>query len=124
MNKIVVKRIGIGVILYAIFTTAVLNLYPDEPHSMGWEDRQEYNKVQISKLSIKQNKHEILELLGGPDITQAKMVLDKEVQVMFYRTEHKQADGITTIDECIALLFEDNKLVEWGDNAYQTFINK
>ena len=72
MNKKVVKRIFIGVGLYAVFVMAVIMLYPDTPHNMDWEDRQEFNKVQISKLELGQQKKHILELLGSPDITEAK----------------------------------------------------
>jgi outer membrane protein assembly factor BamE (lipoprotein component of BamABCDE complex) len=123
MNKKVVKRIIIGVGLYAVFVMAVITLYPDTPHDMDWEDRQAYNKVKISQLELGQQKKQILELLGSPDITEAKRNNNKELQVMFYRTQHKQADGITTEDECTALLFENNELIAWGDSAYQSYID-
>jgi|TARA_R110000868_G_scaffold62084_6_gene187994 outer membrane protein assembly factor BamE (lipoprotein component of BamABCDE complex) len=123
MNKKVVKRIFIGVGLYAVFVMAVIMLYPDTPHNMDWEDRQEFNKVQISKLELGQQKKHILELLGSPDITEAKRNDNKELQVMFYRTQHRKADGITTEDECTALLFENDELIAWGDSAYQSFVD-
>ena len=123
MNKKVVKRISIAVGLYAIFAMAVITFYPDKPQDMGWKDREEYNKVQISKLELGLQRKQILELLGSPDITQAKRNNDKELQVMLYRTQHRQADGITTEDECTALLFENNELIAWGDSAYQAYIN-
>jgi hypothetical protein len=123
MNKKVVKRIIIGVGLYAVFVIAVITLYPDTPQNMDWEDRQEYNKIQISKFELGLQKKQILELLGSPDITEAKRNDDKELQVMFYRTQHIKADGITTEDECTALLFENNELIAWGDSAYQSFID-
>ncbi|MEP0356605.1 MAG: DUF3192 domain-containing protein [Paraglaciecola sp.] len=124
MNKKIVNRIVIGVFLYGIFVVAVINLYPDKPENMGWEDREEYNKVQISKLELGLQKQAILDLLGSPDITEAKRNSNKELQVMFYRTQHMQADGVTTQDECTPLLFENNELIAWGDNAYQSFIDK
>ena len=123
MNKTVVKRISFGVGLYAVFVIAVLTLYPDSPQDMGWKDREQYNKVQISKLEFGLQKQQILALLGSPDITEAKRNNSKELQVMFYRTQHKQADGITTQDECTALLFVNNELIAWGENAYQSFID-
>jgi hypothetical protein len=124
MNKTVVKRIAIGVGLYVIFAMAVITFYPDKPQDMDWKDREEYNKVQISKLELGFQKKQIIELLGSPDITQAKRNNNnKELQVMFYRTQHRQADGITTEDECTALLFENNVLVAWGDSAYQSYID-
>jgi hypothetical protein len=123
MNNKVVKRIGIGVFLYAAIIIAVLTLYPDKLQDMDWKDREEYNKIQISKLELGLQKMKILELMGSPDITEAKRIDDKELQIMFYRTQHKQADGITTEDECTALLFQNNELVAWGDSAYQSFID-
>lgn len=109
--------------LYALFVAAVIMFYPDTPQDMDWKDRQEYNKVQISKLELGFEKKQILELLGSPDITEAKRIGSTELQVMFYRTQHKQADGITTEDECTPLLFKDNVLIAWGESAYQSFVN-
>lgn len=123
MSKKVVKRIGIGVGLYAIFAMAVITFYPDKPQNMDWKDREQYNQVQISKLELGFQKKRILELLGTPDITEAKRNDNKELQVMFYRTQHKTADGITTIDECTPLLFENNELIAWGDSAYQSYVD-
>ena len=123
MSKKVVKRIGIGLGLYAIFAMAVITFYPDKPQNMDWKDREQYNQVQISKLELGFQKKQILELLGSPDITEAKRNDNKELQVMFYRTQHKKADGITTIDECTPLLFENNELIAWGDSAYQSYVD-
>lgn len=121
MNQKVVKRIVLGVGLYAVFVAAVISFYPDEHKNMDWKDREEYNKVQIAKLELGLNKKQIIELLGSPDITEAKRNGATELQVMFYRTQHKQADGITTEDECTPLLFENKELIAWGDSAYQAF---
>jgi hypothetical protein len=102
---------------------AVITFYPDTPQDMDWKDREEYNKIQISKLELGLHKKQVIELLGSPDITEAKRSDNKELQVMFYRTQHRQADGITTKDECTALLFENNELIAWGDNAYQSYVD-
>lgn len=123
MSKKVIKRIGIGAGLYAVFVAAVITFYPDTPQDMDWKDREAYNKVKISKLELGLHKKQIIELLGSPDITEAKRNDDKELQVMFYRTQHKQADGITTEDECTPLLFENNELIAWGETAYQDYID-
>ena len=123
MNNKIAFRIGLGVFLYAVFVAAVLNFYPDKPENMDWKDREEYNKVQVSKLELGLTKQAILELMGSPDISEAKRNGDKELQVMFYRTQHKQADGITTQDECTPLFFVNGTLVGWGDSAYQNYLN-
>ena len=123
MNKKVIKRILVGVGLYAAVITAVITFFPDSSDDLDWKDREAYNKVQISKLELGLHKKQILKLLGSPDITEAKRNDNNELQVMFYRTQHKQADGITTEDECTALLFENNELIAWGDNAYQSYVD-
>ncbi len=123
MSKKVVKRIVIGVGLYASFAVAVLMLYPDKPKNMNWEDRQQYNKVQIDKLNPGISHGEIIELLGSPDISEAKKVEGDTLQVMYYRTQHKKPDGITSQDECTPLLFKNNKLVALGEKAEQQFMN-
>ncbi|MCC2614832.1 DUF3192 domain-containing protein [Aestuariibacter halophilus] len=122
MNSKIVKRIGLGVCLYAAFVFGVVTLYPDKPEDMDWKDREEYNKVQIAKLELGVSRQEILALLGSPDISEAKISDDQTVQVMFYRTQHKKSDGITTQNECTPLLFEGDKLVAWGDGAYQSYL--
>lgn len=123
MNNKIAVRIGIGVLLYAVFVAAVIMFYPDKPQDMDWKDREEYNKIQISKIELGLKKQDVLALLGSPDISEAKRVNEKEMQVMFYRTQHKQADGITTQDECTPLLFVNDQLVAWGDSAYQSYID-
>lgn len=121
MNTKVIKRIGVGVGLYAAFVMAVVMWYPDKPENMGWEDREEYNKVQIAKLELGISRQEILALLGSPDISEAKRNGMDNIQVMFYRTHRKKSDGITTQNECTPLLFENDILVAWGENAYQSY---
>lgn len=121
MNRKIIKRIGMGVGVYAAFVMGVIFLYPDSPEDMDWEDRQEYNKVQIAKLELGTSRTEILSLLGSPDISEAKKTGADRVQVMFYRTHRKKSDGITTQDECTALLFRNDELVAWGDNAYENY---
>eukprot|EP01026_Neomeris_dumetosa_P023241 TRINITY_DN198664_c0_g1_i1.p1 TRINITY_DN198664_c0_g1~~TRINITY_DN198664_c0_g1_i1.p1 ORF type:complete len:125 (-),score=16.92 TRINITY_DN198664_c0_g1_i1:2-376(-) len=123
MNRKVVFRIGVGVVLYAVFVAAVAFWYPDKPEDMDWKDREAFNSVQIAKLELGVGRQEILALLGSPDISEAKKYGNKRVQVMFYRTQHKKADGITTQDECTPLLFENDELIAWGDGAYQSYID-
>lgn len=121
MSAKIVKRVGLGVAAYAVFALAVVMYYPDKPDDMGWEDREQYNRVHIAKLELGKTHAEILELLGSPDISEAKKVQEDKVQVMFYRTDRKKADGLTSQDECTPLLFKNNKLVAWGDGAYSQF---
>ena len=40
---------------------------------------------------------------------------------MFYRTNHVKADGMTTQEECTALLFKNGLLSAIGNAAYESF---
>ena len=93
----------------------VIAFYPDKPENMDWKDREEYNRVQITKLKLGSTREEVLALLGSPDITEAKRQGATAIQVMFFRTQHVRADGLTTQDECTPLLFENDKLIAWGE---------
>ena len=89
---------------------------------MKWEDRESYNRQFIAELQIDQfNFEQALQQLGNPDITEAKKVAGDRFQVMFYRTQHMKSDGITTQEECTALLFKNDALFAIGKSAYERF---
>lgn len=123
MNIKVVKYILLGIAAYAVFVTSVLMYYKDNPGAMPWDDREVYNRKYIAGLSISDQitKNFIIEKLGTPDISEAKKTTEDNIQVLFYRTQHVKSDGETTLDECTALLFENNQLIAWGENAYQQY---
>ena len=75
----------------------------------------------ITKLKLGSTREEVLALLGSPDITEAKRQGATAIQVMFFRTQHVRADGLTTQDECTPLLFENDKLIAWGEGAYSSY---
>ncbi len=122
MTKKVISRIIIALAIYGIFAALVINFYDDNPSNMQWEEREDYNRQFISKVQLnKFNFEEALEELGSPDITEAKRVNNDNYQVMFYRTHHVKSDGITTQEECTALLFKNNILMSTGKTAYEQF---
>lgn len=122
MNKKVIARILIALIAYGIFVALVVNFYDDSPAQMQWEDREAYNRQFIAKLELKNfNFNSAIEQLGSPDITEAKLVDETSYQVSFYRTQHVKSDGITTQDECTALLFTNGVLTAIGHTAYEQF---
>jgi len=122
MNKKVVVRILIALAIYGVFVALVVNFYDDSPSDMEWGDRESYNKQYIGKLTLEKfNFEQAIEELGGPDITEAKKVDGNSFQVMFYRTQHMKSDGLTTQDECTALLFKNGSLIAIGKSAYEQF---
>ncbi|MDF2179643.1 DUF3192 domain-containing protein [Aliiglaciecola sp. CAU 1673] len=123
MDKKVIKRVGLGLVVYLVFAGLVLVFYPDDPDSMDWKDREQFNKVQIAKLQLGTGRQAVITQLGSPDISEAKQVEQSKYQVMFYRTQHMESDGITTMNECTPLLFENDSLVAWGEGAYQQYLS-
>ncbi|MBE8167321.1 MAG: DUF3192 domain-containing protein [Shewanella sp.] len=98
-------------------------------HPQGWEHAQAENRKHIEELRLGMNKHQVLDLMGRPDINEAFLIqkstsenedeAGQEVQVLFYRTQHNSGDGKTTKDECTPLVFKAGKLIGWGDKAYR-----
>jgi hypothetical protein len=123
MDKKVFKVVIGGFAIYAVFAAAVITFYEDDPDQMNWQDRQAYNKKYINELGLdeKIHKSDVINTLGSPDITEAKTIGNITYQVMFYRTKHERADGMTTKDECTPLLFKEGTLIAWGDNAYNQY---
>ncbi len=122
MNKKVISRILLALVAYGIFVLLVVNFYDDNPANMKWEDREAFNRQYIAKIKLDTFTFEqALTELGSPDITEAKKALDKNYQVLFYRTQHMKSDGFTTQDECTPLLFINGLLTAIGSNAYEQF---
>ena len=116
-----IKKVAAGIALYVVFAAAVIKFYPDEHEDMDWEDRQEYNSVQVQKLELGIEHQAIIELMGSPDISEAKLSQQDKYQVMYYRTQHVRSDGITTKSECTPLLLKNNQLIAWGDDAIEMY---
>ena len=117
------KRIGwilLGAILcYPLVTWLVLHCYQDDPSQMVWSDREAYNRKYIEQLTTASRLHqqELIEKLGGPDITEAEKIGTDVYQLMYYRTKRSVSDGITTTQECTALLFKNQQLIALDSDA-------
>jgi len=113
-----------GVGLYFMVTAAVIHIYPDNPAQMNWQDREAFNAKFIQRLDITKHtsQENLINRLGSPDITEAFKHNEQVYQLLYYRTHRKAADGITTADECTALLFIDRRLAAIGDAAIARYL--
>ena len=114
-----------ALLLYIALTLAALYWYPDDVDQMNWADREVFNAKIINQYHINSaiSQQQVLDRLGSPDITNALKHNNHIYQLLYYRTNRKTPDGITTADECTALLFKDRILIGIGDEAvtdYQT----
>lgn len=91
----------------------------DSDYQSNWEEREEDNRRVISRLELDQSIDQITSMLGSPDFTESHKVDDSQYRVLFYRTQRRKGDGITTKDECTPLVFSGDRLIGWGDAAYR-----
>lgn len=114
--------VGIGI--YLLATLVILRFYPDNPAQMNWQDREAFNAKFIQRLDVAKpvQQEYLISRLGSPDITEAYRNNDAVYQLLYYRTHRKAADGITTADECTALLFIDRQLSAVGDDAIARYL--
>jgi hypothetical protein len=108
-----------GLAVYLLLLLAVLFWYQDDVSQMTWADREVFNHKIISQYQLSDNitQQQVLEQLGTPDITVAQQHGNGIYQVLYYRTHRDTPDGITTTDECTALLFKNRRLIAIGDAA-------
>lgn len=93
--------------------------------SESWEKVQDKNRTNLTKLSLGMPKDQVMILMGTADFSEAYIQQsvqqgesNKEVLVLFYRTQRNNGDGKTTKDECTPIVLSNNALVGWGETAY------
>ena len=81
------------------------------------------NNEGLLKLEMGMTKDKVMNIMGKPDLNEAYQSLyGKEVIIYFYYTQRKWQDGNVTKDECTPVIFENGKLVGWGDEFYRNKI--
>ena len=123
MNKRIWWVLLAAILCYPLVTWIVLHCYQDDPSKMVWSDREAFNRKFISQLNDRSTllQKDVIHTLGGPDITEAVKVGDDVYQLMYYRTKRSISDGITTTDECTALLFKNQQLVALDSKAINLY---
>lgn len=90
----------------------------DWDNNGSWQKTQETNRGNLTKISLGMSKDQVTTLMGTADFNEAYIQQDKEVHVLFYRTQRLKGDGKTTKDECTPVVISNNILVGWGEMAY------
>ena len=70
------------------------------------------NKENSRKLRVGMTKEEVLAIMGEP-INDEKFC---EPDIWYYYNEMVWGDGLVTEDECLPLIFENGKLIGWGND--------
>lgn len=88
------------------------------------EDRTYKNREKIAKIQLGTSFMDIQEKLGVSDFSETYADGDSTVRVLYYRTQRKHKDGLTTKDECTFLQFINGQLVETGNGGDYSKIDK
>jgi hypothetical protein len=81
------------------------------------EDRAHENRKKIAKVQLGSSFADMHEKLGVADFSQTYSHNEQTIRVLFYRTQRKHKDGLTTKDECTYLEFIDGELSQTGNGA-------
>ena len=81
------------------------------------EDRTYKNRKKIAKVQLGASFMDMQEKLGVADFSETYSDGKDTVRVLYYRTQRKHKDGLTTKDECTFLQFINGKLVETGNGG-------
>ncbi len=86
-------------------------------YSYDFEDKEQENRHNLTKLQPNMTFKDVKTIMGIPDFNEVYEKNGEIIQVIFYRTQRTKKDGLTTKDECTPLIFKENKLVSWGEKA-------
>lgn len=79
------------------------------------EDRTYENRKKIAQVQLGASFVDMQEKLGVADFSETYTVNDKTIRVLYYRSQRKHKDGLTTKDECTYLEFANGALVQTGN---------
>jgi hypothetical protein len=106
--------------LAATLTGCVISVKDGEvDHSfMGdSEDRSYENRKQIAKIQLGSSFVDMQEKLGVADFSETYTNNEQTIRVLYYRSQRKHADGLTTKDECTYLEFVNGELMQTGNGG-------
>jgi len=82
---------------------------------MSSEDRSYENRKKIARIQLGSSFADMQEKLGVADFSETYTHSEQTIRVLYYRTQRKHKDGLTTKDECTYLEFVNGKLIQTGN---------
>lgn len=82
-----------------------------------WREQQIHNVKTMSRLELDSDRASVIEVLGDPDFSEALIHEDDHYYILYYRTHRMESDGETTKDETTPLVFQNDRLIGWGNNS-------
>lgn len=78
-------------------------------------DRSYDNRKKIAQVQLGSSFIDMQEKLGVADFSETYTHKEQTIRVIYYRTQRKHKDGITTKDECTYLEFVNGELTQTGN---------
>lgn len=78
-------------------------------------DRSYENRKKIGKVKLSSSFADMQERLGVADFSETYTHNQQTIRVLYYRTQRKHKDGLTTKDECTYLEFVNGELTQTGN---------
>ena len=91
----------------------------DNQHS-NWESREKNNRAHIQSMEIGASYLAITNKMGIADFNEVISGNANNYQVLYYRTQRQDSDGVTTKDECTPLVFSNGELIGLGMSFVQS----
>ncbi len=117
--KLTPAQVLIPLVTTLWLTGCVIAVNTEDWEDGNWHHRQEKNSQRIEHLELGKTEDTVRDELGNPDFTESFLREGDTYTVLFYRTQHVRSDGVTTKDETTPLVFVDDRLVGWGENAVE-----
>lgn len=114
------KRL-LAAIIGASLTLSACVISVDGKHSShsDWQDTEQKNRRAIAKLEPALTIKQVSSQIGTPDFNEYYENKGDNYQILYFRTQRIEGDGVTTKDECTPLIFKNGELTGWGQSAYK-----
>ncbi|WP_390881766.1 DUF3192 domain-containing protein [Alteromonas oceanisediminis] len=93
----------------------------DGYYQHDWEKREANNRQHVSRLEQGMMLEKVTQRMGLADFDEAYQQDGANYRILYYRTQRITDDGVTTKDECTPLIFENGRLIGWGDAALSSY---
>ena len=119
-----VQVISLASLLMVSLSGCVIAIGDDDYNNDGqhsnWESREKNNRAHIQNMVIGSSYLDITNKMGIADFNEVISGNANNYQVLYYRTQRQDSDGVTTKDECTPLVFSNGELEGWGMSFVQS----
>ncbi|WP_339772565.1 DUF3192 domain-containing protein [uncultured Paraglaciecola sp.] len=113
--RLLVGALGLSLLLSGCVISVDGDGY--DGHHSDWQKQEKDNRKEVAQLQPNLTAGQIMERMGIADFSELVKKGDDQFHVLYYRTQRKDDDGVTTKDECTPLVLKNDKLIGWGDSA-------